>query len=385
VSGREDFLAAIRGADPEDDTPTLIYADWLEERGDLPAAEIIRVQVELERGELHHGHEERRELLGRERELLKQHEEAWKRELSQVACSQEMAPRVCWGSFRRGLVRSAWFSLHERDPDRKVDAPDYARIFRESAATDLTFQAGAGLVDFLRRDLREEATGIAIAGVHYQDKTQQWVYEGLAGSGPLPRLISLNLRSQGIGDAGLKVLRPAPWFAPLRELNLRSNGLTAAALASLPDGRLRDLGLGMNRFSKDGVRVLVGRPFFAGLRSLELSFMDLDAGAAELIGRGMRDGNARRLNLRANRIGDEGLIALLRSGALEGVTDLDVNCNQITDRGARELIRSQLLPAWVRLDISVNDLGVSAKQELRERFGDEVIAGSEAKPGEEVV
>jgi uncharacterized protein (TIGR02996 family) len=41
----QDFIDAIL-AEPDDDTPRLIYADWLEERGD-PRAEFIRLQVEL--------------------------------------------------------------------------------------------------------------------------------------------------------------------------------------------------------------------------------------------------------------------------------------------------------------------------------------------------
>jgi uncharacterized protein (TIGR02996 family) len=41
----QDFIDAIL-AEPDDDAPRLIYADWLEERGD-PRAEFIRVQVEL--------------------------------------------------------------------------------------------------------------------------------------------------------------------------------------------------------------------------------------------------------------------------------------------------------------------------------------------------
>ena len=39
------FLAAIR-QDPDDDTPRLVYADWLEERGD-PRAEFLRVECEV--------------------------------------------------------------------------------------------------------------------------------------------------------------------------------------------------------------------------------------------------------------------------------------------------------------------------------------------------
>src|SRR5947209_6860741 len=43
---REAFLAAVADA-PEDDTHRLVFADWLDERGD-PLGEFIRLQLELE-------------------------------------------------------------------------------------------------------------------------------------------------------------------------------------------------------------------------------------------------------------------------------------------------------------------------------------------------
>ena len=42
------FLAAILAA-PEDDTPRLIFADWLEEDGDPARAEFIRLQIEYDK------------------------------------------------------------------------------------------------------------------------------------------------------------------------------------------------------------------------------------------------------------------------------------------------------------------------------------------------
>ena len=50
------FLEAIC-ATPQDDTPRLVYADWLDEHGDPARAEFIRVQVELAR----HGHRRRKQ------------------------------------------------------------------------------------------------------------------------------------------------------------------------------------------------------------------------------------------------------------------------------------------------------------------------------------
>ena len=42
------FVAAIAET-PEDDTPRLVFADWLDEKGRQPRAEFIRVQCELAR------------------------------------------------------------------------------------------------------------------------------------------------------------------------------------------------------------------------------------------------------------------------------------------------------------------------------------------------
>src|SRR5262245_28245352 len=48
MSEREAFLQAILDA-PADDAPRLVYADWLEDRGEAAHAELIRVQCELAR------------------------------------------------------------------------------------------------------------------------------------------------------------------------------------------------------------------------------------------------------------------------------------------------------------------------------------------------
>ena len=87
MNNHNPFLDAIRETD-SDDTPRLIYADWLEERGD-PRAEFIRVQCEL--AKLQPYHERYAELHPREQELLDQYEAQWRSELPYVY-------GVAWGS-----------------------------------------------------------------------------------------------------------------------------------------------------------------------------------------------------------------------------------------------------------------------------------------------
>ncbi|MBP3955236.1 TIGR02996 domain-containing protein [Gemmata sp. G18] len=68
------LLRAIREM-PDEDTPRLVYADYLDEEGDAARAEFIRVQVE--RARLPEGAPQRAALEDREHDLLAQHERAW--------------------------------------------------------------------------------------------------------------------------------------------------------------------------------------------------------------------------------------------------------------------------------------------------------------------
>ena len=68
------LLRAIREM-PDEDTPRLVYADYLDEEGDAARAEFIRVQVE--RARLAEGAPQRAALEDREHDLLAQHESAW--------------------------------------------------------------------------------------------------------------------------------------------------------------------------------------------------------------------------------------------------------------------------------------------------------------------
>ena len=72
-SEEHDLLQAVYTA-PDDDAPRLVYADWLEERGD-PRAEFIRAQVE--RAMTPEWDPRHEELEAREQELLREHYEEW--------------------------------------------------------------------------------------------------------------------------------------------------------------------------------------------------------------------------------------------------------------------------------------------------------------------
>jgi uncharacterized protein (TIGR02996 family) len=91
------FLQAIVSAG-DDDTPRLVYADWLEEHGKPERAEFIRLQCAMER--LSVDDLRRRELETRERALLERHEQEW---------AAPLRGRVEGWEFRRGFVEQVVF------------------------------------------------------------------------------------------------------------------------------------------------------------------------------------------------------------------------------------------------------------------------------------
>lgn len=78
-----DQLALLRNirANPNDDLARLVYADWVEERGDPAMAELIRVHVERERAEPNSPRYF--DLITHTAMLLAQHRDRWTAELSQ--------------------------------------------------------------------------------------------------------------------------------------------------------------------------------------------------------------------------------------------------------------------------------------------------------------
>src|SRR5438309_11483 len=90
------FIEAIL-QHPDDDTPRLVYADWLEEHGQGERAEFIRVQCNLAR--LPDDDPRRATLQVREQKLLKEHEGEWTGPLLGL-----LSGMVTKWRFRRGFV-----------------------------------------------------------------------------------------------------------------------------------------------------------------------------------------------------------------------------------------------------------------------------------------
>ena len=87
---RDHLLQAII-ENPDDDALRLVFADWLEDHGDLERAEFIRVQIELAKLP----NNRRPELEQRETELLAKNESEWVKPIRDCV--------VSW-TFHRGFI-----------------------------------------------------------------------------------------------------------------------------------------------------------------------------------------------------------------------------------------------------------------------------------------
>jgi uncharacterized protein (TIGR02996 family) len=275
------FLQAIL-EDPDDDTPRLIYADWLEERGD-PRGEFIRLQCQLAR--MGQGDPRCPALQYQEQQLLGAHRAEWLGPLPQGTVLYEPI-------FRRGFLEEV--SLGPR-----------------------TF---SDLGEQLFR-LHPRLTAVRIRGINDRGA------EILAASPHLARLTVLDLSEGQLGPAGARALASSPALRQLNSLRLYANEIGpqgAAALAASPYlARLTCLNLGGTRGRYGDVENNIG-----------------DAGAQALAASPYLT-RLENLNLYLNQIGDPGARALAASPTLANLTELKLyGNNAITDAGVEALAAS---------------------------------------------
>jgi uncharacterized protein (TIGR02996 family) len=135
---QEGFVRAVIER-PDEDTPRLIYADWLEEQGDTARAELIRVQCELAP---HGSGHEPRALLERENRLLLAHRRRFVAPLEDLGFSAA-TDRYGYGEggftfgWRRGFVEAVevWGAAAARQFVERADA-----LFALTPLREVSFQ-----------------------------------------------------------------------------------------------------------------------------------------------------------------------------------------------------------------------------------------------------
>jgi carbon storage regulator CsrA len=221
------FLRAVL-ADPADDAPRLIYADWLDEQGD-PRGEFIRVQCRL--AQLPPGDEAVRGLRRREQELLSIHERSWRSGLHALLRKE---------FFVRGFVESAHLSVRE--------FLDHAGELLGSAPIRHLHLRPSGWSPTSREDIAALAASPYLSRLRALDLGQNGLGDEdvsrLVASAHLAGLAALLLRGNGIGDAGAAALARSPYLAGLAALDLAGNQIgTAGATALASSAHLGRLAL----------------------------------------------------------------------------------------------------------------------------------------------
>jgi uncharacterized protein (TIGR02996 family) len=228
-----DALLRAIAEQPEEDTPRLMYADWLDENDQPDRAEFVRVQVEL--GRLDLNDPARRPWIVRNVRFLRDHVPGWKAELPRL-------PGIEWGDFNRGLVEE----VQARDEAALVQ--NAAAVFAEPAVHVVRLRwltdarALAALPELARvRVLRliaaragEPSLRMLLASPHLTNLTMLDLHGNQAGddlardlaAGGHPGLVELWLGSNRIGNTGGHALAASPHLPALRWLDLRNNFIT---------------------------------------------------------------------------------------------------------------------------------------------------------------
>jgi uncharacterized protein (TIGR02996 family) len=263
------FLDAIR-AQPDDDTPRLVYADWLDDRGDASRAEFIRLQCELSRWvpELRR----RTALQRRERDLLAAHEADWLGGLR----------RYCrdW-RFERGFPRVTMMAKRFLSP---AFAKRASALLAEVMELRLTGVASS-MADIAKAPQLEAVTGLDLDASEIDHSHLHL----LLNSPRVEQISSLNLANNHLGVEGTKIIREADLRA-LQRLDLRNTELGAGALVFLPSWAEER---GMDWLDLRGIIGVRRRPGAERhvINSLGMEFVSIPAGEVRI---GSPDSEAQR-------------------------------------------------------------------------------------------
>lgn len=242
MDDRRALMAAIL-ADPEDDTPRLVFADWLQEHGDehdRARAEFIRLQIKEVRAKYA---DDRRKAEGRAATLHKRHAEHWIGPLDGLPTGTTHNR----DKFARGIL--VWWY---------TSAGNFLKKPHQEAVCEWFPRLGVDLLVLCENSKRVSAVANspALAWVtrfRWRDsRLEDDGFAALAASPHAARWRSLDIDKPRCSDAGLKALANSDGFPDLRAFELED-------------------GLWRGKFSAAGVRQILDSPKFPKLDELGLT------------------------------------------------------------------------------------------------------------------
>ena len=401
MTDRQALLAAIR-AHPDEDTPRLAFADWLDEQGDpffAHWATLIRVQIDAAAQErfsprwLELAAEQKRLFAARPKEWTL----AWESRLGAMA-------------YRRGFREAAALDpdtfpvsfdrVFGSNPIRAVSM-NLARAARKAPIAEYPGLAYVETLDLFEngtvtapRFLRRAAEGmprLRALGLARMELSTSQVDDVLAIPG-LQRLEALDLSGnplfRSVTHGRPETLFRGPAMERARWLDLADTCPSAEALHSLARSpRLKNLKfLNLSRaapsnpemptFGSAGTYLLTLGHALRGVEHLDLSGQEIGtSGVRHLLDAGLLE-NVRELILVNNGIDDDGAVALADSPQLARLRRLELGRNPVTDAGRLALLGSPHLTNMTVLD------GATTTEEARAALprvgGDPFVSDSHA-------
>lgn len=378
---------------PEDDTLRLVYADWLEEHGELDRADLIRVQIECSRQELPDA--DWTDAAFREQELLRKIGDRWQDELPQL-------PGICWSGLERGFpccaetsdaaafanagevirtqtpVRSLAF--HTLEPKQNwVQDPNNPNLSRLRISNSKCQQQ---VEDLFQSPQLQQLNCLNLARTPLQHRLGSHGARLLSECPYLSQLTELNLQSQSIGDDGVAALAQSPYLGNLTLLVLQGNALGPESLLSLANSpylkNLRYLDLhgehfedgGMHSFDADSIAAFVNSPNAAYLHTLFFgSWTDLPPDAADALLEGSHLQQLRTLALAGfgNHLGTDHVDvrvaqSLVNSTILSGLMDLQLFSIPIGSEGLKLLSSAPASKNLHRLSVTLANVDAEGFQ-----------------------
>jgi uncharacterized protein (TIGR02996 family) len=341
VDDRRALMAAIL-AHPDEDTPRLALADWLQEHGDKhdqARAEFIRLQCQMEKA----SGEAREKLFNAANAIEHKHRKAWLKPLAKI--SPGFVPQD-YVDFRRGLLTYLWF-----------DTADFLLKKHQAALPDVIAAVGVEQLCFYSATKRiEDFVGSAAlrwtAGIQYPGADGKML-AAIAASPNCAHLSGLSFQEVAFTDSGLTAFAKSTQTANLRKLILSTEGALSSkkpkftaggVLALLNSDRLPrldhlDLDIGSKKFD---VRPLFADPGIGKLKTLWLS--------------------------PPTRMAD-----VVASRYLKNLTTLILHRAEMADADAEALLASKTLAKLTELSVTMSErLAPATEKKLQKRFSDEL-------------
>ncbi len=298
------FIDAIRDT-PDDLTLRLVYADWLDEAGDS-RGELIRLQCELDGVPL--GDPRRNVLRESIQRLILEHQSEWLAPLRKRVLGWQQA-RLEFGLAENVAMSPAAFVKHA-ETGLFEEMPHLVGVWLQGAEKPLLKAVDSpGLSRLMSLTLSV-----------FGPLRTETLLDRLASTPGVRHLTTLNLGNGRYGDEGIARLLGSPHLPRLRRLNLQNNSLTARTAAALvespilPELRLLALGSrwehGTNGLGDAGVRLLAECRSKLPLRWLDLMGNHLSDSSAWDLAHSSCFDDLECLYLGGNRFGNASRTAL---------------------------------------------------------------------------